>query len=168
MTPRKERQAAGNPLKTWLVQILATASLLGCENTAIANKATCPDGAQRYWKEFRAVVLQNDVEAVAGLTQFPFLISSGTLDSDRKNKPLQRADFVKAYPRLLKSDPGLSPESSTMLDLVAQNERLSHTACSDDGLRFRVGDWVFESAQKRWRFVQAYVDGSESTGAETR
>lgn len=167
MKPREE-QTAGNPLKTWLVQILAIASLLGCENTAIANKAACPHGAQQYWKEFRNAVLQNNIDAVAGLTKFPFVMSSGTLDTDRKNKSLQRPEFVKAYPRLVKNDPGLSLEPSTMFDVVAQNERLSASACADDGPRFRVGDWVFESTQKRWRFVQAYDDGDESTGAETR
>ena len=167
-TPSNERRAFAGALKLLLVPLFATAALLGCENTAIANKTTCPASAEQYWKEFRTAVLQNNIEAVAGLTKFPFVMSSGTLDTDRKNKSLQRAEFVKAYLRLLNSDPGLSLEPSTMFNVVAQNERLSASACADDGLRFRVGDWVFESTQKRWRFVQAYDDGDESTGAETR
>ncbi len=143
----------------WTVfsQVGIIIALVACNSSVSADKTACPDSAQQYWKKFRTTVLQNNTNGVADLTQFPFIMSSGIVDEDRRNKPIQRAEFLKQYPHLLTRDPGLSLEPSTMWDLIKSNERLTAAFCAADDGQFRVGDWVFQKESQNWRFVQAYV-----------
>ena len=125
----------------------------------MAEKAGgCPHTVQRYWQEFRTAVVKNDVDRIADLTQFPFVVSAGTLDADRTTKTVRRSEFIKIFPRLLTNDPGVNPQPSTMRDLINENERLTTLFCSPDGGQIRVGDWVFQQIGQNWRFMQAYAE----------
>ena len=142
---------------TVISQVGIIIALVACNTSVSADKTACPDSAQQYWKKFRSVVLQNNVNGVADLTQFPFVMSSGIVDEDRRNNSIQRAEFVKQYLHLLTRDPGLGLEPSTMWNLIKSNEHLTASSCEADGGQFRVGDWVFQYKSQNWRFVQAYV-----------
>ena len=146
-------------MKVWNpISLFVMLTVLGaCDASVSAAKTTCSVDAQQYWKKFRTAVLLNKVNEVAELTQFPFIVSSGIVDADRKNTSIQSAEFIKRYPLLLTQDPGLSIEPSTMMELIKSNEKLSESFCAPDGGQFRIGDWVFQSRSKNWRFVQAYV-----------
>jgi hypothetical protein len=132
-------------------------ALAGCDAPVLAAKTACTADAQQFWKRFRIAVLENNPSGVADLTQFPFIVSSGIVDTDRKNTSIQRTEFIKRYPQLLSQDPGLKIEPSTMLDLIKTSEQLKESFCASDGEQFRAGDWVFQVKSQNWRFVQVYV-----------
>ena len=137
--------------------LVFVATLMGCDASVSVAKNSCPEGAQQFWKKLRYAVLQSNTSGVAELALFPFTLSSGVVDADRKNIPIQRAEFIKKFPHLLTHDPGLSLDPSTMWDLINSVERLTGTLCAPDGEQFRVGNWVFQNNSQSWRFVQAYV-----------
>jgi hypothetical protein len=118
--------------------------------------APCRDDAQRYWSTFRAAALKSAVDKVATFAKFPFEIR-GTLD-DGATRKLARADFVKAWPRLLRSDPGLSAKPTTMKAFIKANVLLTPGFCSGEPEQFRVGNWVFQLTSNEWRFVKAFVE----------
>ena len=139
-----------------LVKQLVFVLLLGLQSLAAAADAkACPDTAKRYWEEFRASVLRGDVTAIANASHFPFEIR-GLDDSEQRH--VDRKEFVRLFPALLKQDPGLSPTLTTMKSMVKVSTRLSPSFCDSYGKEFRVGDWVFHLTPDGWRFVQAFVD----------
>jgi hypothetical protein len=121
-----------------------------------AVAGTCPDHAQRYWQTFRAAALGSNLTAIVDLSYFPFE-TRGTLD-DSPKRQINRQDFIKLFPQLLKTDPGLSPTPTTMKSLLKTSPRLSSSFCNLDANQFRVGTWVFELKPEGWRFIQAFVD----------
>ncbi len=139
-------------------RLIAVFMLVICNVSIAADDQICTDSAQQYWAKFRNAVLQSDVDGVANLSQFPFIVSSGLQDSDRKNKPTSRADFISIYPLLLIKDPGLSLKPSTMWDLISNSKKLTPDFCTSGGGQIRVGDWVFQLKDGKWRFVQVYID----------
>lgn len=123
---------------------------------ATAAKASCPDSARTYWTAFRHTALNRGAAQLADMSRFPFIVK-GTLD-DSPARRIARKEFVALLPRLLRTDPGLQPTPSTMKALLRTRAALPDAACSADGKRFRVGEWLFESDVGGWRFVQAFVE----------
>lgn len=138
--------------------VLAT-MLVACQDPASAEKSACPESAQQYWKVFRDAVLKNDLQRVADLTQYPFRLSIGSLDFNRRDVYLDRKEFTATFPRFLSIDPGISGAHKTMKNYLEAESSIPtpSKACAPDGGLFRVGDWVFELKPAGWRFVQAYV-----------
>ncbi len=131
--------------------------LLGLQSlSAMAGGNACPETAQQYWKDFRISVLRGNLTAIANASRFPFVIS-GTLDESAKRR-VDRKEFGRFFPALLKADPGLSPTPTTMRSLVKTTTRLPPSFCNSYGNQFRVGAWVFELTSERWRFVEGFVD----------
>ncbi|MBL8247736.1 MAG: hypothetical protein JNK95_05140 [Candidatus Competibacter sp.] len=131
--------------------------LLGLQSlSAMASVNACPEAAQEYWKAFRISVLRGNLTAIINATRFPFVIS-GTLDESKK-KHIDRKEFGRFFPALLKADPGLSPTPTTMKSLVKTTTRLPPLFCNSYGNQFRVGAWVFELTSEGWRFVEGFVD----------
>jgi len=135
--------------------VFATALAMPVRSAA-QRSAACPDAAQQYWEHFRSAALGSDVQLVANNTRFPFKVG-GTLDSSPR-KELSRQAFIRLFPRLLKTDPGLSPTPTTMRALVSETKRLPPASCNASGNQIRVGTWVFELKSEGWRFVEAFVD----------
>ena len=118
--------------------------------------ANCVDGAQKYWKTFRTAMMKSDTKVTIKMTRFPFKISE-ILD-DSETKEVNSKEFVNNIPAFLKSDPGLTPDLSTMKEFIKHTDKLQKNHCSEDGNRFRVGNWLFENTNSGWRFVQANID----------
>lgn len=140
-----------------LVRRLVFIVFLGLQSlsaTAYAN--ACPETAQQYWKVFRISVLRGDLPAIANASRFPFAIS-GTLD-ESEERHIERKEFIRLFPALLKADPGLSPTPTTMKSLLKATTRLSPSFCNSYGNQLRVGAWVFELTPEGWRFIQGFVD----------
>ena len=132
-------------------------TLLGMHAAHTAESPnTCTESAQRYWKTFRVAALKSNTHLVADLSRFPFKLR-GTLD-DSEARELSREDFIKFFPILLKTDPGLTPTPTTMKAFVKTNTKLSQSFCNASGNQIRVGTWVFELGPDGWRFVQAFVE----------
>lgn len=140
-----------------IIQLLLTALLINLYSmTGNAADEACTNSAQQYWAKFRGAVLESNVEAVANLTRFPFMVSSGMLDDERKNKSISRQEFIALYPQLLISDPGIKLTPTTMWDLINENKQLTPAFCTSGGGQFRVGDWVFRLKDNKWKFQQVY------------
>lgn len=135
---------------------IATA-LAACNDPVSAAKNTCPEGAQRYWKEFRGAVLKNDIDTIVAMTQFPFVIVRSIIDESDKVQ-VERAGFVKQFPLLLNKDPGVSFTPTTMKQLVASTKELSSSQCSAQGSQFNVSLWFFQLTPDGWRFVRDYTE----------
>lgn len=136
---------------------LAFIIVLGMHSASSAESPNaCTNSAQQYWKTFRVAALKNNPPLVADLSRFPFKLR-GTLD-DSEVRELAREDFIKLFPKLLKTDPGLSPTATTMRAFVKATTRLSPSFCNSSGNQVRVGTWVFELESEGWRFVQAFVE----------
>lgn len=138
--------------------VLGLAPMAGIQTaaSAMAREAGCHASAQKYWTAFRAAALQQDPSALARLSKFPFAVS-GALDDSGKRE-VTREKFAEIVPVLLGTDPGLSPQPTTMKDLLRATTRLSPSSCNASGNQFRVGAWVFELTAEGWRFAQAFVD----------
>jgi len=121
-----------------------------------AAKAQCPESAYKFWKSFRQTVLRGDKQKVADYVHFPFEIR-GALDSSERRK-MNREEFVTKFTKLTTTDPGLSAEPSTMINLVQSTPRLAPGSCSQAGDEFRVGAWGFELNPQGWHFVRAYLE----------
>ena len=116
----------------------------------------CPDNAQEYWSTFRQAVLNDDVSSVIAVTEFPFILR-GQLD-DSPVRHLSRDEFTGEFPRMLASDPGMSPDPTSMKDYIARTSKLPTSFCNATGNQVRVGDWVFNLTPNGWRLVEAYLD----------
>ncbi len=132
-------------------------ALMGAHLSSAAESShACTDSAQQYWKTFRVAALKNNPALVADLSRFPFHLR-GSLD-DSEMRELARQDFIKVFPKLLKTDPGLSPTPSTMRAFARATTKLSPSFCNASGNQVRVRTWVFELEPEGWRFVQAFVE----------
>jgi hypothetical protein len=112
--------------------------------------------------KFRGAVIKNDLNAIAGMTQFPLEVWEAR-DNDEKEM-VARVDFDRRFPELLNIDlgdqyqqPVLTPKPSSMKALVDATTRLPPSYCNAAGDQFRVGEWVFKSTSNGWRFAQAFV-----------
>ena len=120
------------------------------------SSVACVRGVQEFWQIFRAAALKSQTDTLADLSAFPFEVR-GTLDESTTQK-LTRAEFVKRWPSLLNSDPGMSPRATSMRVFVKAHARLRRDSCEDGGRQFRVGNWIFQNRSDSWRFVRAFVE----------
>lgn len=123
---------------------------------AAAVPDPCPESAQVFWTSFRHVVLKKGASEVSKYTAFPFEVA-GELDSSKKRE-IDKREFVKLFPSLLTTDPGLSPEPTTMRCFVKGTLTLPSRACNRDSKEFRLGSWLFRLTAEGWRFVRAYIE----------
>lgn len=124
---------------------------------AAAHTASpCTEAAQTYWKTFRQAVQRNDAVRLADLAAFPFDIKP-TLDST-ETRQVAREEFIRLFPGLLKTNPGLTANPTSMQHFAQTHRRLSASFCNAQGNQVRVGAWLFQLKPQGWRFVQAVVD----------
>ena len=157
-------------------QLVLVVTLVACDAPVSSNarvgadywakedlKNPCPESAQQYWKTFRSAVLKNDPNAVADMTHFPFLLSIGSLDHNRKDIYLSRKEFIALFPRLLPTEQGVTETITTMKEYVKAASMIPKPSksCAADGGQFGVGNWIFWLKPEGWRFVQAGVDDEE-------
>ena len=116
----------------------------------------CTEAAQTYWKTFRQAVQRNDAVRLADLAAFPFDIKP-TLDST-ETRQVAREEFIRLVPGLLKTNPGLTANPTSMQRFTQTHRRLSASFCNAQGNQVRVGAWLFQLKPQGWRFVQAVVD----------
>ena len=156
--PRKMESRNMNLRKAYAVFSLCVLLMATGFYTTAASETSvsCPNSAQQYWEKFRGDVLGHNLPMITNQSQFPFELR-GLLDESEK-KQINRNDFIKVFPKLLSTDPGLSPTATTMKSLVITTSRLSPSFCNAYGNQFRVGTWVFELKPEGWRFVQAFID----------
>lgn len=138
-------------------QFVLLAILAACQEQVTAEKNPCPESAQQFWKTFRSAILKNDIQAIADITQFPFQLSVGSLDFNRKEILLNRKKFIAIFPKLLPVDPGISEAHKTMKGYAEAMSSIPSKSCMSDGALFRIGDWVYELKPEGWRFVQAFA-----------
>lgn len=134
-----------------------TTTLAACNDPVSAAKNTCPEGAQQYWKKFHGAVLKNDIDTIASMTQFPFVIVKSIIDESDKEQ-VDRAGFVKQFPLLLNIDPGVGSTPTTMKQLITSTKELSSSQCAAQGSQFNVSLWFFQLTPDGWRFVRAYTE----------
>ena len=114
------------------------------------------DSAQQYWRAFRLAAIQDKISIVADMISFPIEIR-GVLDSS-EHRQIARPEFIRLFPKLLKTDPGLAPTPTTMISLVNSTPQLSPSFFNSHRNQFRIGSWVFQLKPEGWRFVQAFID----------
>lgn len=117
---------------------------------------TCPDSAQKFWKEFRQAALQSDLPALSRMTHFPLKVR-GDLD-DSPTKQISQSEFNKIFPVLQKTNPGMGEGSTSMKTYINKNETLPPTSCNKYGNQFRVGSWVFVVENNTWLLTQAFTE----------
>ena len=109
-----------------------------------------------FWSQFRDATLAGDLKRVAQLTQFPFR-TRGPSDSD-PTVTHARAAFDSVFQKLLRQDPGLSPEPETMRSLIDRTATVTSDQLGDGGQTARIGLFLFQKVGTRWLFAMAYKD----------
>ena len=115
-----------------------------------------PQAFHEFWGHFKSVVLAGNKEQVAAVTFFPFK-TRGMLDSD----PVRlhdRRSFDELFDRLLAQDSGLKKEPEPMRDLIQRTDFSQAKPVKKHNSRERIGNFVFQRVDNRWRFVMAYLD----------
>ncbi len=138
------------------LQAVAILVTLLLSSGAFAQNGLCPADAQAFWKEFRHAALVGDYGRVADLSQFPFHIRSVLDENDAKE--MDRNQFLRVMPQLLRTDAGISVRVTSMRQLLKSHPILTPSFCNPPGNQFRVGVWVFAKTFESWRFTQAFVD----------
>jgi hypothetical protein len=110
---------------------------------------------QAFWTEFRQAVTANDKNKVVAMTRFPFK-TRGLIDDDPV-KTYSRESFLKIWDQLLQSDPGDSPDASTMQRFLERKTTISVRDSAGIGA-FHIGRFVFEKIKEKWLFTMAYLD----------
>jgi len=120
---------------------------------AVGNQ---PQAFHEFWGHFKSGVLAGNREQVAAVTLFPFK-TRGMLDSD----PVRlhdRRSFDELFDRLLAQDSGLKKEPEPMRDLIQRTDFSQAKPVKKHNSRERIGNFVFQRIDNRWRFVMAYLD----------
>jgi hypothetical protein len=139
-----------------LAILIAFTSTLGITSAvATENSIGCTETAQLFWKEFRIYVVKNQLNQIANHTQFPFELR-GELDSSGSRK-ITRSKFIKILPTLMRTDPGLSANTSTMKSYVKSTPQLLPSHCTVSENQFKVGVWTFHLNQEGWHFAHAFL-----------
>jgi hypothetical protein len=141
--------------------VLALAVLGSCtprkqEAPPPVQEAALPEEFLTFWTNFRGAVLSGDQGAVAALVKFPFE-TRGQLD-DAPVLTHDRDAFPGVLEKLLSQDPGLTPEPSTMRQLIEANETAPAGALDAGGQSARVGVFVFVLEDGHWRLTRGYLD----------
>ncbi|HYD54447.1 MAG TPA: hypothetical protein VEA99_17550 [Gemmatimonadaceae bacterium] len=109
---------------------------------------------QVFWVAFRRAALDDDVERVAQLTQFP-LRTRGQSDEDPE-VVVERASFPSLFARLMRQDPGLAAAPETMRALLERTTALGPRELGP--AQARVGALEFARTGAGWRLVFAYTE----------
>lgn len=115
-----------------------------------------PQAFHEFWGHFKSGVLAGNKEQVAAVTCFPFK-TRGMLDSN----PVRlhdRRSFDDLFDRLLAQDSGLKKEPEPMRDLIQRTDFSQVKPVKKHNSRERIGNFVFQRLDNRWRFVMAYLD----------
>lgn len=139
---------------TILVTILFVIAFMA--GPAAAAPGECPQSAQVFWTSFRHAALKRGASEVSRYTVFPFQVA-GTLDSSERRE-IDKSEFRKIFPSLLTTDPGLSPQPTTMRCLVKATLTLPARSCNESSKEFRIGSWLFQLTAEGWKFVRAYIE----------
>jgi hypothetical protein len=135
-----------------LLLLLALPATTTCSQSSTSRPAS--QTLDEFWSAFRAAVAAKDNTAIASLSEFPFK-TRGPLDS----APIvahDRSSFLRMVDRMLDQDSGLKPEPDRMRELIKRTSSIQRS--SPGGSSARLGAFVFQTAQGRWRFAMAYVD----------
>lgn len=115
---------------------------------------------QSFWQLFRAAVLSDQIDSIIAMTAFPFQ-SRGRDDRDPIIRHGKR-EFVRLLPRLLASDPGDPRVQPDQMRLLIQRKVTVDGQDFAGPSRMRIGNFVFEKTNGKWRFVFAYYEPAES------
>lgn len=124
--------------------------------SAGADRPACPVDTQEFWERFRGAALAGRVEGVMELVRFPFDLR-GPLDADGARR-LDPADFAAVWPHLLAADPGLPGLPDSMGELARAWRVLPPAVCVAAAGQVRVGTWLFQRIDGRWRMVTGFLD----------
>lgn len=111
-----------------------------------------------FWKEFRRAALADDTASLARWVQFPLPVR-GDLDSS-PTRSVEAADFGAVWTLLVAEDPGVSPYSETMREMIGRTPAPPepHTDSADT---VYFGSFVFAKTQVGWRWSKAFAtDGA--------
>jgi hypothetical protein len=107
-----------------------------------------------FWEGFKDAVLNNDMDTVIELTEFPFK-TRGVLDDDPEIE-YTPDQFKLAWDRLLTIDPKTAELPTSMREIV-----LSFDQWNDQEIlagSVRIGDFLFHKTGGRWLFYFAYME----------
>lgn len=138
------------------VLFLLALSLISHADAREGEVGDQPQAFHEFWGHFKSGVLAGNKEQVAAVTFFPFK-TRGMLDSD----PVRlhdRRSFDELFDRLLAQDSGLKKEPEPMRDLIQRTDFSQVKPVKKHNSRERIGNFVFQRIDNRWRFVMAYLD----------
>ena len=107
-----------------------------------------------FWKRFRTAVINSDTSQIISMTQFPFK-TRGPLDYDPTIK-YSKEKFITVFGSFLNQWSGQDLEGTTELDEIKKTETPDETYVQKE--HARVGDLVFDSTNKGWKLVFAYLN----------
>lgn len=130
--------------------------------SALHDEKHCKQSLPVFWKQFRAAVLKEDWDAVAGMTASPMTV----LRQDYEGKYLNRQDFAKYLPLFLdavpKDDyPGVQPRPASMRKLIEAISVpvLAKKTCKEYYYGFlTVGTWGLYYRPEGWVLGEIRVD----------
>ena len=124
------------------------------------KKAEPPADFKVYWSQFRKAVHENEKEAVASLTNFPFK-TRGEMDDDPVLTHDRKA-FLAMIEEMLAEDSGSAKNPATMRELIEKTTSIPERAWGDGGRTVRIGNFIFENINKKWLFSYAYTTVAET------
>lgn len=136
--------------------------------SALHDEKHCKQSLPVFWKQFRAAVLKEDWDAVAGMTLSPLRV----LRRDYKGKYFDRQDFAKHFPQFLNASPkgdypGITSRPATMRKLIEAitMPALDQKTCKEFHGYFVIGPWEFfyrtqgwNSTPESWVLGKIHVD----------
>ncbi|MBE9563318.1 MAG: hypothetical protein IMF12_10705 [Proteobacteria bacterium] len=142
-------------LKNYLFIMVVSCCLLTPAQAkgVVSEVAGVPEGAQIFWKEFRAAVLNDKQSDVVAITKFPFK-TRGDLDSDP-----ERSYDKEAFLKLFKT---IFTQYDRRAQKIISEVMKERTALIPKNLHgdkmFRIENLVFrEQDDGKWLFTFAYV-----------
>lgn len=112
----------------------------------------CHPGLPEFWVKFRAAVLKEDMNALADLTEFPFIVHR----YDGKRKLLSREEFIQHFPQFLniRSD-NVHSGRLTMKEEIRMRPTRSSQSCGEHAGQLNIEHWMFVGYQEGWHFIRA-------------
>lgn len=118
------------------------------------EKHPAAEDFSNFWKRFRTAVINSDTSQIVAMTHFPFK-ARGPLDYDPTVK-YNKEKFIPVFGAFLNQWNGQDLEGTTELDDIKKTEIPDKAYLQKDNAR--VGDLVFDSTNKGWRLVFAYLN----------
>ena len=114
---------------------------------------------QQFWSEYRQAVIDNDMNKLADLTQYPLEIRG--VDDSQPSTFYKRNQFAEIFTKALQQDVielnGDQVITKTTKDKIIASETLveSDMMTKDS---FRVDQLVFENKNGKWMLVRVYLE----------